>query len=106
MARTADQRGPEDKADRGPGLVRSGARPNAMYVQEDGRPMTRLYMGCRSRFTPARDHHRLCWSCWRETDRRLERLRIAALVRDGVRLDTAQTLVAALGARIVDEAAR
>jgi hypothetical protein len=32
--------------------------------------------------------------------------RIAALVRDGVRLDTAQTLVAALGARIVDEAAR
>jgi hypothetical protein len=68
--------------------------------------MTRC-LGCRARFTPAREHHRLCWSCWRamrgsprgEISRRRD---IAALCRDGVDFETAYTLVTELGARLVN----
>jgi hypothetical protein len=67
--------------------------------------MTRLYMGCRSRFTPARDHHRLCWWCWRaETSRRREVAhdQVAAFCRDGIDFEVAYALVTELGVRIVN----
>jgi hypothetical protein len=64
--------------------------------------MTRLCSRCRRvRFEPRRDHHRLCPSCWHESERAVHELRVRALVREGIHPAVARTFVAGLGARVV-----